>query len=154
MTDSISKPRTQAASSTSAGPERRKHPRLMISVEVSFGSGHHFYAGHTRDVSAGGLFIETDVAIPVGTELTVDLRIPGMHAPVLAEVVWLLLGANNTVAGFGVRFTSMPTLVEKKLRSFMATHARPGYEMSEPVQDEEPGERPPQRPPPLPGHRG
>ncbi len=129
-----------------AGAERRLHPRVQISVEVGFESAHYFYCGRTRDVSAGGLFIDTEVGLPVGTEVTVDLRIPGMHAALRSEVVWALVGKDGRSVGFGVRFLSVPAAVEHKLRAFMEAHGAAGVVVTEP-EDVEP---PQGGPPPLP----
>ena len=45
-----------------------------MAVEIDFRSQHNFYSGRTHDISVGGLFIETNVALPIGTKLTVELK--------------------------------------------------------------------------------
>ena len=80
--------------------DRRRYPRLSIDVEVGFTSGHNFYSAHIRDISTGGLFIETDAVIPVGTELVVDLRFLKKHLRVDCEVVWALT-KGDVAAGVG-----------------------------------------------------
>ena len=152
MTVMCEKPTTAGSAQGIApvGAERRQHPRFQISVDVEFGSGHYFYCGRTRDMSQGGLFIETDVRLPAGAELTVDLRIAGMHAKLSAEVVWVLIRADGKADGLGVRFTSMTAHQSKILQAFMAEQAQSGMGVEELEAD---ASMPPPKkgPPPLPG---
>lgn len=140
------------ASSRSAGVERRKHPRLMVAVDVRFDSGSYFYGGRTRDISEGGLFVESDAHLVPGTELTVDLRIPGMHAPMAAEVVWVLIGQDGKAQGFGVRFTAMTRSQQRLIQALMLDHGQTGIELVEPDSEPDPESPPESRkgPPPLP----
>lgn len=102
-----------------ASSERRKHPRLSIQVAVDVESGHNFYAARTRDVSTGGLFIETDARIAVGTELEVDLKFLSKHVRVASEVAWELMDGDRPV-GVGVRFLRLEPHVARSIRAFMA----------------------------------
>jgi uncharacterized protein (TIGR02266 family) len=145
MSEKLNVPRPDATTAE----ERRKHPRLQISVDVRIESGHYFYGGRTRDLSEGGLFIECDVKLPPGTELTVDLRIPGMHAPLPAEVMWMLVGEDGAAHGFGVRFTSMSHSQQRLLQAFLVENGKSGIDCL----DDDPDEPEVPRgkgPPPLP----
>ena len=73
-----------------SGSERRRYPRFRISAEVDFGSESNFFAGKTKNISEGGLFIETDVELPVGTSVMVDLGLMDIHATVEAEIMWVI----------------------------------------------------------------
>src|SRR5207237_10102195 len=70
--------------------ENRQHPRLSIAVDVDVASESNFYAGRTRDLSLGGLFIATDVALPIGIQIDVKLKLPKGSFTLPCEVVWLL----------------------------------------------------------------
>jgi uncharacterized protein (TIGR02266 family) len=135
-------------SAAASGPDRRRHPRLHMAVNVRFDSGHYFYGGRTRDLSEGGLFIESDVHLPPGTEITVDLSIPAMHAPLAAEVVWVLIADSGEVQGFGVRFTSITPIQQRVLQAFMLDHAQSGIEMLDSDSEAPPADK--KGPPPLP----
>ena len=100
------------------GKDRRRYPRLSIDVEVGFTSGHNFYSAHIRDISTGGLFIETDAVIPVGTQLVVDLRFLKKHLRVDSEVVWALTHG-DTPAGVGVCFRDLDAAARKSIEAFM-----------------------------------
>jgi hypothetical protein len=74
------------------GPERRKSPRLLVELHVEFrhlGRPNETYADICRNLSAGGVFLDTTVGLELGTE--VDLEIapgPGVKPiKMRAEVV-------------------------------------------------------------------
>lgn len=81
--------------------DKRSHPRTPISGEVSceLSTGGSIQ-GEARDISIGGMYIESTEAISFGTEVTIALRLPNSKAGIrLPGVVrWLKPG------GFGVQF--------------------------------------------------
>lgn len=134
-------------------PERRRNPRVRISVDVDFTSEHNFYSARTRDISAGGLFIETDIGLPVGSRIQVDLRFLRSHVMVHAEVVWALVGEGGRTEGVGVRFLDLAPRARERIEAFMGL--RDPMRAGE-VLDDEPGEEErdtggKKGPPPLPG---
>ncbi len=149
---------TRRPAQQASGPERRQHPRVQISVDVDFESAHNFYSGRTRDVSAGGLFIETDVGLPIGATIHVDLRFLKTRAQVPAEVVWVLLGEGGGSVGVGVRFISLPNELKQRMEAFMGLRPALDFGLVEsadeddtPVPSDITEQRPPRRgPPPLP----
>jgi hypothetical protein len=58
--------------------EKRRHARVQVDLPVtcttSAGSA---VGGIARDLSLGGLFIESSESFPFGTQLTITIRIPG-----------------------------------------------------------------------------
>jgi uncharacterized protein (TIGR02266 family) len=125
--------------------DRRQNPRLSIDVEVDFASGHNFYSARTRDISAGGLFIETSAVVPIGTELMVELKFLKKHLRVAGEVMWALSDGDRPV-GVGLRFVDLQPAAKKSIESFMAL--RKPMEGGDLI--EEDGEAPAAQPPPLP----
>ena len=85
-------------------PENRQHPRKIIASEVVFqvGEGPHVQA-RCRDLSLGGMFIETAAPLPYGAALRLHLSLPGLRggATIDAIVRW------STPEGMGVQFGSM-----------------------------------------------
>ncbi|NUP10297.1 MAG: PilZ domain-containing protein [Polyangiaceae bacterium] len=133
--------------------ERRRHPRLSLEVDVDVSTAHNFYAGKTRDISMGGLFIETPVGLEPGTEVTVSLALGQQRFTLTCKVAWILGGASGT-AGFGVEFDSIPEKAKKAIHAFMKKRAPMDFDMAEPEldeADETPAPAPPRKgPPPLP----
>ncbi|MBK8173323.1 MAG: TIGR02266 family protein [Sandaracinaceae bacterium] len=95
---------------TGPGSERRISPRAEIEVDIGFQSDTNFFVGIAGDLSDGGLFIATQEALPIGTELTIAMVLPGgHHITAHGKVAWTRRGEakNNTVAGMGVSFTEL-----------------------------------------------
>jgi uncharacterized protein (TIGR02266 family) len=111
--------------------ERREHPRLSIAVEVDFGSEHNFYSAKTRDISVGGLFIETDIALPIGTKVTVELKFLQRKLHADAEVTWALLGEGGEPTGVGVRFLELPLSSKRSIEAFMVLREPMAFRMIE-----------------------
>jgi hypothetical protein len=83
-------------------PEQRRHQRAPIDVALEFVAkgGSERIPGRARDVSVGGMFIETAKCLPFASELVVHVTLPGQRAPfVLPGVVrW------SDKDGMGVQF--------------------------------------------------
>ncbi len=82
--------------------ELRRHSRTVIDAPVEFvakGATERF-SGRAKDISLGGMFIETDKPLPFSAEVTVHMSLPSQKAPVaLPGVVrW------NRDGGMGVQF--------------------------------------------------
>ena len=106
------------------GRERRECPRVAVEVEVSLHTEHNFYAGLTRDLSEGGLFIATVENLPVGTEMELSVSLSG-HAPIQArgQVCWVReynQFNQDFHPGVGVRFTDLADGDRDAIESFLA----------------------------------
>jgi uncharacterized protein (TIGR02266 family) len=124
--------------------ESRQHPRVSIAVDVDVSSGSNFYAGRTRDLSMGGLFVETDVGLPIGAQIEVKLNLPAGKFKVPCEVVWQLSDKRHTV-GVGVRFLQLSQAAARAIESFMSLRSPVAFESPElDTSSDPPG------PPPLP----
>ena len=104
--------------------ERRKNARIRLAVEVEITSGSNFYAARTRDISTGGLFVETPVALPVGAPIEIELSLTGNRHSIRAEVAWVLGGSDGTTEGVGVRFPSddKSKLLKVKIEEILGGH--------------------------------
>ena len=83
--------------------DKRQHPRKVIEAEVAFqvGDGTRVEA-RCRDVSLGGMFIETTTPLAYGSKVQLVMRLPGMYdAPIEAIVRW------SKPDGMGVQFGVM-----------------------------------------------
>ena len=85
--------------------EHRQHPRKSISWPVAFqiASGPRVDAT-CRDISLGGMFVETPQPAPYGAEIVVYLSLPGLRdeSVIKATVRWTKRGE-----GMGVQFGLM-----------------------------------------------
>ena len=85
--------------------EHRQHPRKPLKLSVSFGQiGGGRVEGSCRDISLGGMFIETPDPMPYGAEVLVYVSLPGLHAETAVKSIvrWTQRGT-----GMGVQFGTM-----------------------------------------------
>ncbi|AUX45663.1 hypothetical protein SOCE26_071580 [Sorangium cellulosum] len=84
--------------------DHRKHPRKPIEISIAFrlGEGPRIDA-RCRDISLGGMFIETTTPAPFGASVEVFLSLEGLKQPaVIPSIVrW------TTPEGMGVQFGVM-----------------------------------------------
>lgn len=81
--------------------EKRVHPRIPINVDVSCErKDQPAVTGVAKDLSLGGMFIQSEHALEFGTDLTIVARLPGASSEsrLPAVVRWSKPG------GFGVQF--------------------------------------------------
>jgi PilZ domain len=79
--------------------ERRQHDRSRLIVDVFFDGADTTGVASTKDISAGGLYMNTQTELPEGGLLTVRLPFAEGDVIVNAEVVY-----SNPGRGVGVRF--------------------------------------------------
>jgi uncharacterized protein (TIGR02266 family) len=108
--------------------ERRSASRLPLSAAVHFTSRDNFFAGRTRDVSLGGLFIETSAALDIGTHIGVRIQIVDRAFAVMTEITWALSDRVGRPLGVGVRFLHMPSPLIDAIAAFTRTRNPIGFE--------------------------
>lgn len=85
--------------------EHRLHPRKPTQLPVAFEvSGGERVVATCRDISLGGMFIETAAPAPYGAQVVVYLGLPGLRdeAIIKSTVRWTARGS-----GMGVQFSVM-----------------------------------------------
>jgi PilZ domain len=83
--------------------ERRHYDRSRLLVDVSFNGGDATGVASTKDISLGGLYMNTQAEIPVGETLALRIPLGGQHVVIKADVVY-----SNPGHGVGVRFHRLP----------------------------------------------
>jgi uncharacterized protein (TIGR02266 family) len=93
----------------------RKHVRKSYVSEVDFSTADQAYKELVKDISPGGLFIETRAPLAVGQEITLLLSFPDRERPmkILGEVV------RATDQGIGVKFKHPSPVVEEVLANLV-----------------------------------
>jgi len=95
-------------------------------------SADNFYAGRTRDISVGGLFVDLSAGSPaldIGAELTVRLQLLDTEHRIHAEVAWTLNDDGGAIVGIGVQFRDLTADTRRAIENFMAI--RPPIEFHE-----------------------
>ena len=101
---------TSAEGSSLPADERRLHDRSRLIVDVYFDGADDTAVASTKDISPGGLYMNTRTNLPEGGLLTLRLPFDEGDVIVNAEVVY-----SNPGLGVGVRFQGLT----EKARSIM-----------------------------------
>jgi uncharacterized protein (TIGR02266 family) len=82
---------------------KRQFERVTVQLVIRFAVGDEMVEALTRDVSLGGVFINTNRALPYGTVATFELSLPALPQPAKIEgtVRW------SSGDGMGVQFHSL-----------------------------------------------
>ena len=83
--------------------ERRHYDRSRLIVDLHFDGGDATGIASSKDISLGGLYMNTQADIPVGTTLTLRIPVGDRHVVIKADVVY-----SNPGRGVGVRFHRLP----------------------------------------------
>ncbi|HKY36060.1 MAG TPA: PilZ domain-containing protein [Polyangiaceae bacterium] len=81
--------------------DKRSHPRVPLNTEITCEvSGGASIGGRAKDISIGGMFIDSEAQVAFGMQVTIVLRLPNTQADArLPGVIrWIKPG------GFGVQF--------------------------------------------------
>jgi hypothetical protein len=97
--------------------ERRRFDRSRLIVDVFFDGNDATGVASTKDISVGGLYMNTQANLPEGSVLLVRIPFPdGNQVVANAEVVY-----NNPSRGVGLRFQNLSeenrALIERELGS-------------------------------------
>lgn len=99
----------------------RKTMRTQVILEDEFGDGFIYF--YTTDVSLGGLFIESEIPLRIGTKMFLSFTLPA-EAPRLirttGEVVRVerLTTVYTGVSGLGIRFIDLPEADRNAIEAF------------------------------------
>lgn len=95
--------------SSSAPPDRRKHPRSPLKIPVDYSSVDAFFTEFSTNINEGGMFVEMDSPAEIDTQVQLQFRIPGAESPVQVEgrVAWLSDGKAETPVGVGIEFQNL-----------------------------------------------
>ncbi len=83
--------------------------------------------GVVRDLSRGGVFVESLGKLPVDTELDLDFNLPDVRRPLrpTAQVMWAGLHPKSRAPGMGLRFLALDRTSTQQIDSFVHQYTRP-----------------------------
>ena len=82
---------------------RRKYERTLIALGVTFVNGEDRVVARSRDVSLGGMFVETDRPLPYGTIFELSVALPSLPVPALIEATVRWVGPT----GMGIQWGTL-----------------------------------------------
>lgn len=93
----------------------RNDRRVALDLEIDYSDLETFCQDYIRNISKGGVFIETKNPLALGTELKLKFRLPGSSRPIQTAgvVMWIIDPTKEESAGnspgMGVRFGNLCT---------------------------------------------
>jgi uncharacterized protein (TIGR02266 family) len=109
----------------SADPtERRADPRIPVETDVTLGGQGRLQTGVSLDVSMGGLFVAAYAPMPVGTRVSLRLRLPTGSVMGAGTVRWVRDARPGRIAGMGIEFTEIGDEDRETLRRFCGNRPR------------------------------
>lgn len=87
----------------------RRHDRVALALEVEYRSAGAFLVAYSANLSKGGIFIETDNPLTVGTEIPMRFAVPGeVPIDVMGVVAWVQAWRTERLPrGMGIRFEQL-----------------------------------------------
>ena len=101
----------------SVEPIRREHPRYETTLELELRTVDELRTLYTRDVSHGGMFIVTDLVLPLGTPLRIEVVHPITRAIFALEATVRRVSDLPGAPGLGVAFEHVD---EERRKAFIA----------------------------------
>jgi len=92
-------------------PERRTEPRVPLRIRIRYETADRFFHDYMRNLSSGGIFIETSSPVKVGTKLKVQFCLPNMDREIVSDGVVVRkveVGRSHPVpGGMGIQFSDL-----------------------------------------------
>ena len=108
------------------GRERREHRRVLVSMEVDYRCDNTFLFAYITDLSAMGIFIQTNDPHPPGTLLNLRFQPPGgTHLDVEGRVIWINPPRKHDSInpGMGIEFVDLTPAQREQIKVLVRTFA-------------------------------
>jgi Tfp pilus assembly protein PilZ len=93
----------------------RENPRKPCLINAGYRIQDRNFKSYILDISIGGVFIETNAALPLGKELLLKFSLPNHSEPFTfsGKIAW------SSAKGFGVKFENISAIQADVLKSFI-----------------------------------
>jgi type IV pilus assembly protein PilZ len=110
------------------GRERREHERVLVNLEVDYKCDDTFLFAYITDLSAMGIFIQTNAPLPPGTNLNLRFQpAGGPQIDVEGRVIWVNKPRGGRQEGgnpgMGVQFMDLTPLQREQVLGLVKTFA-------------------------------
>jgi uncharacterized protein (TIGR02266 family) len=93
--------------------EKRINKRLHTKFEISYVHENDYLISFTKNISADGMFVETERPPVAGSIIRLIFSIGSLkNLETDAKVMWINNGASSKDAGMGIKFLNMPVNVK------------------------------------------
>jgi hypothetical protein len=113
------------------GPDAREHPRAKARIKVEYHFGSTTGAGHTADISEGGMFLACADTAQQGARVYLRIYLPGSQAGDPLKIIGVVTRADRPVVsgatpakrrqGMGIHFEVAYSRTRESLSDFMRT---------------------------------
>lgn len=108
--------------------DRREYERVLVNFEVDYKADDTFLFAYITDMSAMGIFIQTETPHPPGTHMNLRFQVPnGPQIDVEGRVIWVNRkrpgGGEDANPGMGVQFTDMTPAQREQIVGLVRTFA-------------------------------
>jgi len=105
--------------------DTRQHPRYDVSFPFDCSTRQFFFSNYVCNISKGGLFIRSDEPLPLDSEISIVLHLPGTGRSIFAtgRVIWnceIEEDTSPTGPGSGIRFVGMTAGDRAALEGYLA----------------------------------
>lgn len=99
----------RSRSETHAEVERRRSTRAPVVVQIEYATVDALFSDFTRNINEGGIFVETEEAIPLDEKVDLKLRLPGSDELVHARgrVVRVEPSTPTSAGGVAIEFDQL-----------------------------------------------
>ncbi len=110
-----------AEATSGAEFDRRKSERADLVVRVAYHTVDELFSEFARNINEGGLFVETETAHPVGTEVSLQFKIPGSDEPlqVVGRVAHTTSGGPGEPPGIGIEFDDLDGQARQRINQLV-----------------------------------
>lgn len=117
----------QGQKKTTINKDNRLAVRVPVQLLVDYRADGSYLFDFCRDLGTGGVFIETDSALPAGTEMELTFTIPDSKETLKTKgtVLWVqgkVDGRPDLHAGMGIQFSNFSAEQRKLLEDFVRRH--------------------------------
>jgi uncharacterized protein (TIGR02266 family) len=89
-------------------PDKRRDPREPVTLFVEYEGADDLIGDFTENLSTGGTFVATKRALPIGTQVQLNLGFPGLLESIAVEGTVRWHGAHDGTDGAGIEFAAGP----------------------------------------------
>lgn len=104
-------------------PERRAEPRVPLHIRIRYETADRFFEDYVRNLSSGGIFIETSRPLKVGTRLRVQFCLPRMSRDIVADGTVVrkvdVGAAGPATGGMGIQFSDLKSEDKMSLDAYV-----------------------------------
>jgi type IV pilus assembly protein PilZ len=102
--------------------DRRKSERVDLLVRVTYQSVDELFSEFARNINEGGVFIETDTPMELGSTVALEFKLPGSEEPVEVEGVVVRRSSGDDgdeAPGMGIEFGDLNSSSRQRINDLV-----------------------------------